>query len=163
MSVVALTRSGPSRDAELQDLNSRIAKLQAELTDISKILEESRVVITTVGTHRLYAGKLTLDVFEEKEGLNYRVTRILEKGSVKNQSASPREPFIQYGADWFAFAESADVVWIFNGRDVLNCVELGEGVWRTTDSVVVPDIVNRAPQAVRNRLPNSFLDTSEEK
>jgi hypothetical protein len=61
-------------------------------------------------------------------------------------------------ADWFAFAESNDIVWIFNGRNVLNRVVFHEMGLTTTDSVVVPGIVNEAPKAVQDRLPTTFRE-----
>jgi hypothetical protein len=155
LSVVSLSRSRPQYDAKLQDLEDRMKQLEA---DYSRLLNDLQKVITTVGTHKLYGGKLTLNVFEDGGGLNYRVTRVKQKGPIRAEGASPKEPFIHSGADWFAFPESADVVWIFDGQNVLNRVEFEEGTTKTMDSVVVPDIVTRAPKAVQDRLPASFLE-----
>jgi hypothetical protein len=155
LSVASLGRFRPQYDAELQDLEVRIEQLEA---DYSSLLDDLQSVITTVGSHRLYRGNLTLDIFEQTGGLNYRVTRVKQKGPVTAEGVSPKEPFIQSGADWFAFPESADVVWIFNGRDVLDCVEFKEGSFGTTSSVMKPEIVAKAPNAVRDRLPKSLLE-----
>jgi hypothetical protein len=154
MSVASLVNSRRRHAEELNDLEKRVEQLENDFSTRS---------ITTAGTHKLFAGVLTLEVFEAKGGLKYRVTRISGKGPV---SAGPKEPFIENGSDWFAFAESSSIVWIFNGRDVLNLVEFfeeGDVITRTTDSVVVPVIVKRAPKAVRDSLPKSFLDKFKEK
>jgi hypothetical protein len=158
MSIASLIGSRRQDAGELKDLEDRIQQLEK---DLSTLLSER--VITTVGTHRLYEGKLMLIVHEEKGGLNYRVTRVREKGPVKQEGVGPKEPFIKNGADWFAVAESADIVWIFDGQAVLNRVEFKEeGGTRTTDSVVAPEIVKLAPKAVRDRLPKSFLEKSKD-
>jgi hypothetical protein len=120
--------------------------------------KESNRFATAIGTHRLYDGKLTLEIYKDLDRLNYRVTRVARKGAVTKESVAPKQPFMDKEADWFAFAESNDIVWIFNGRNVLNRVIFHEMGLTTTDSVVVPGIVKEAPKDVQDRLPTTFRE-----
>jgi hypothetical protein len=151
-------------------VNKRLFILAAVLTSFSCAgpnqpddVDDSNRLITSVGTHRLKDGKLTLEIREEQDRLNYHITRDFDDGAVTKVSFAPAEPFLHSGTDWFAFIESDNVVWVFNGQDVLHCADFKDGSYAIIDSIVRPDIFTEAPGAVRDRLPPSFLEKNPDK
>jgi hypothetical protein len=144
--------------------------------------------ISQVGTYRLYHGKLTMRIYEDKGKLNHEfITTVsfrtsLFRRSAEKVSRGAAEPWIEKGTNWFAFAELTDAkapkaLWIFNGHDKLVQIaftdrqELPEG-WSgffaeyggyESHSDSSPSIVRDAPQAVRDRLPEAFKKKFKDK
>ncbi len=138
-------------------------------------------LISEIGTYRLYHAKLTMRFYEDKGKLNYRfvtthsVRVSLFRRDVQTTSFGPADPWIEQGSPWFAFAEthngkSPKALWIFNGRDLLVQIAFSPGVYasqpgqgffglydgveRHSDST--PKMLEEAPKAVLDRLPESF-------
>lgn len=169
MSIAAFIASRPQHSAELERLDAQARQLETDLakleTDLEKLKAEAAKrqqnpegVVNTPGTYSFFDGKLTLTVADEGGGLNYRVKRVYEEGPTRDQSVGPAEPFFKDRDHWFVCVESADSVWIFDGQDVLEQDEFNHGSVKMKDSNVLPDIVRTAPEAVRDHLPQSFLE-----
>ncbi len=119
-------------------------------------------LISRVGTYRLYHGELSLRIYEDKGKLNYEI------GRTNMFWSGPAEPIIEKGPCWFALVESPKArapraIWIFDGRDLLVQVAYDPMGSRDDyrgatecDSESRPSIVTNAPNAVRDRLPESF-------
>jgi hypothetical protein len=143
-----------------------VAVLILSLGKMTYVIASDRVAsdgfISKVGTYRIYHGKLTLEIYEEKGKLNYLV------GRTNMFSSGPAEPFIEKGPKWFAFVESPRsrsprAIWFFDGRDLLVQIAYDpngdpDDYWAATlyHSDSRPSIVTDAPKAVRDRLPASF-------
>ena len=128
--------------------------------------------VTTVGTHTLFDGKLTVKIYEEQGKLNYCIIRNWvdhESGSVLTHSSGPVPPTIEKGADWFILAKSPDEVWTFDGHESLVLKEMGPekpgrprgGIYEIRPDLdfqakAVQRLVDKAPQALRDRLPEAF-------
>jgi hypothetical protein len=148
------------------------SRVDGQETKTSRKRAESYFV-TTVGTHVICAGTVTVRVYEEADKLNYRVTRNWsdhEGESVRIHTSGPVEPPIDEDADWFIYAESPDEVWTFDGRESLILREMGPpapdreshgGIYEIHpdsdfQSNAIQRIANKAPQALRDRLPEAF-------
>ena len=130
--------------------------------------------ISKPGSYRLYHAELTLEIFEGKGKLNYKVGDSFSKKGLWPilrfdgvGFMGPAEPFIDKNANWFALAEKPRArapvaIWIFDGHDLL--VQLAYDPTRTrgnyraflNDSDSRPSIVTAAPPEVWNRLPEHF-------
>jgi hypothetical protein len=144
----------------------------AQETNTSRKSVENNFV-TTVGTHVICAGKVTVRVYEQEDKLNYRVTRNWserEGEPVRIHTSGPVEPPIDQDADWFIYAESPDEVWTFDGRESLILREMGRtvpgrdshgGIYEIHphsdfQSNAIQRIADKAPQALRDSLPEAF-------
>jgi len=166
LSLIALNSSSRPSPEELERLDAQIRQLEIDLANLKATVEKRQQtaedVVNTVGTHNFYGGKLTVTVSDDEGGLNYRITRVHDEDPARVLSFGPMEPFFKDRDHWFVCMESVDSVWVFDGRDMLTWVEFQDGTVTEKDSVAVPAIVKRAPEAVRDRLPQSFLERFKE-
>jgi hypothetical protein len=116
--------------------------------------------VTTVGTHVICDGNVTVSVYEQKGKLNFRAN-----------GAGPVPPLIEKSTPWFVYAKSADEIWAFVGHGTLFFYEsttdpnsrnqTRRGIYEVlaeSDFEVgaVRRIADKVPQAVRDRLPDAF-------
>jgi hypothetical protein len=69
--------------------------------------------------------------------------------------------WLHKGQPWLIYPESADRVWLFNGKDELLLHEATDTKSKTSSAAADPSIVKTAPEAVRSRLPKAFLEGLE--
>ena len=122
--------------------------------------------VTKVGEYKFHDGHLTVAVSEDKAagGLQLRVTRTNTPKpgeSYRDELQLPK--WLQKGQPWLIYPESADRVWLFNGKDDLLLHEMTDTTSKTSSSGADPSIVKAAPEAVRSRLPKGFLEGLERK
>jgi hypothetical protein len=121
--------------------------------------------VTSVGEYKFYEGHLTVAVSEDKAGvLQLCVTRTSTRPgkpaeSYRSEVQMPK--WLQKREPWFIYPESADRVWLFNGKDDLLLHETTDTTSKTIEAG--PSIVKTAPQTVRSRLPKGFVEGLERK
>jgi hypothetical protein len=82
--------------------------------------------ITTLGRHFISREGHFVEVYEQGDELYYRVGRRERNG---HSAIGPSEAHIVKGTPWFAFVESANRIWIFDGDGVLSCTHSGRKPW----------------------------------
>lgn len=125
--------------------------------------------VTTPGSHSLAGGKVTVEVTEAADGFRWKVSMPLKGGG---QTAVRRaEP--PSGKGWFAYADSADAVWVYDGRGQLSLIESAEGetggqrvpTLEQTDATLPggwsPLLRKRPPQELIDRLPAELRPRKE--
>lgn len=114
--------------------------------------------MSTVGTRSRHEGKLTLKVYEQAGKLNYRVCR---DGIGGGAEQGPSKASIEKGSPWFIFSESADEVWIFDGREslILRPFHDRRPGYSNGGFYEVPkerSTLDTMPKALRDHLPETF-------
>jgi hypothetical protein len=126
--------------------------------------------INSLGSHRLFDGKLTLHMLEKGEFVIYKfeeAPKIINNANLKGTSqitTSPSEPTIKKGAKWFVFPVSKDEVWIYEGEEKVTLYTAvdpeakkesqNNGVFIINDSK--HNIIKNAPKEFLARLPKSM-------
>jgi hypothetical protein len=120
--------------------------------------------ITTLGRHVITPGEFEVEVVEVPVrvmfSLNYRPA--WWRGW---DYWNTTDPWIEKGAKWFAFVESRDRLWVYDGNDCLGLWTLRGGsikgvTYRTTGDF--PGLVASAPEGVRDLLPKAFRDKARQ-
>ena len=120
-------------------------------------------VITTLGRHYVSRGGNFIEIYEQGDKLNYRIGRRYRNESIVR---SPAQAEIVKGSPWFAFVETSNRIWIFNGERMLLTLEMFRpssmaGGFKREEleiSIKGPKLVEEAPKGVRDRLPQAFKD-----
>ena len=114
--------------------------------------------ITSTGTFKLFNKKMTVDVVENLDIPEGRISYTVTRGGATAELTWKDAP-IQRGSPWFIYPASADSVWVYHG-DVKNVLlfEYSEqdNTFKFTSNQVVADLVRKAPPAFLDRLPPSL-------
>jgi hypothetical protein len=122
--------------------------------------------ITTVGTHNLYEGKITVKI-EEVSG---RLDSFIKRNKMADETREfgmwgPLNPRIKMDAPWFVYAESADEAWWFDGAKRLYLLSFSDrrpnygagGIYQ-----IDAKHLKIAPKEVQDRLPKAFKEVPKE-
>jgi hypothetical protein len=111
--------------------------------------------ITDLGTHEILKGKSSIRLFMQGDAINYRFTTGMS-------SFGPTEAPIEKGSKWFAYVESPDKVWVYDGKnDIVLLENAGTNCGIYSLSYCGEALRKRIPAGVVARLPH--LLTNETK
>jgi hypothetical protein len=134
---------------------------QAQVDNAAKP-ETKGTFVTTVGTHKLFGGKITLKIEEVDGKLDSYVNRNREKGEFRKTGGwGPLNPRIKKGAPWFIYAESADEVWWFDGDSHLHLMPFENHRAGFADGGIYQigrKQMQMVPREVQDRLPKAFKE-----
>lgn len=132
-------------------------------------------VVTKVGAYDdLYTGRLAVTVHPAKAGRHAVAITFRFSGrggeTLVTDTFEPSDG-VRQGAQWFVYPETEERVWLFDGQGELLLAQCtfavtrkrkrGETIRATSDvrtSDTDAGLVGKAPKAVRDRLPQAFLD-----
>ncbi len=115
--------------------------------------------ITQPGKHVVLSDAREIRIYEQNGRLNYRVWYKDDSGS---GTMGPTNPGIKPDTDWFAYVESRDRYWIYDGEDGLKLVEVLPKRMKTSSIERARDrLVREMPPAVRARLPHTVAEPSD--
>ncbi len=121
-------------------------------------------VLTTLGTHSLFDGRILVDLVEEDGKIHCLIHHEkLASGSFRHVTG-PIQPLFDKDAKWFVYPRWSDEVWSYDGREFLiahrypgpHHKDLNRGVLYQ----VSPELqsIKMLPEEVKGRLPKEFLD-----
>ena len=127
--------------------------------------------INSLGSHRIFDGKLTIHILEEEAGIIYKLEqapRFIDGEHIKGsfvETVWRSKAWIKRGTKWFVFPVSAHEVWIYDGEGELTLYAWDDPKHNfhnyshsffvsTTDH----SIIEKAPTAVLDRLPSSLKE-----
>jgi hypothetical protein len=123
--------------------------------------------ITTVGTHKLYGGKITVKIEEANGKLDSFIKRNKMEGETRELPTwGPLNPRIKKEAPWFVYTESADEAWWFDGDKHLYLLPFsGRRHEYEAGGLYQLDAkhLTIAPKAVLDRLPETFKELPKDK
>jgi ribosomal protein S16 len=120
----------------------------AALVCIQTFAKAAPDFITTVGEYQPYAGT-SIQVFIKNDKVQYSI----KSGSTL---AGPVEPVIDSLTDWFLYPETNRRFWVYSGGGRLLLMEFDNAETKLTGSGTVKDLLDRAPQEVRDRISTTM-------
>jgi hypothetical protein len=109
-------------------------------------------VITKLGKHKLFDGKLVLKVYEENEKLMLDIEQ--DETGLFVGSGLPRKK----GAFWLVYAETVNKVWYFQDPVFMLAEVEDEKKKVSFTTISAQDALKTAPKAVLDALPKEVLE-----
>jgi hypothetical protein len=122
---------------------------------------DKAAVISKMGDHELFDGKLAVKVYEDKGKLTLDVAHRLKNKSFFTHSMP--QALAKEGSFWLIYAETPNKVWYFLYPSSVPLVrweitETERGVSDSTAAFGPGDALKNAPKVLRNALPQAVID-----
>ena len=138
-------------------------EIQKAAKDAEIILQISAQpeVVTTLGTHRFFDNRLSVELSETDGKIYCRIKQTPGFGEV-----GPIKPLFDKQTKWFVYPQSQNEIWTFDGRDYLILIAFnddhpGNVSWSQSGHMGANG--RKLPKIVRDQLPKEFLETHSAK